>query len=170
MSVEEYIRQNLSYNPETGIITWLTAGTFNRKPGVVAGGPLKQVCGKTYIRIKVKGKAYGAHNIAWLLTTGSWPTQLLDHKDGNGTNNKWDNLRDVSAEQNQRNRRLNSNNRSGVSGVIQRSPTRWEVQIKGDNKLKYIGSYPTLEEAKIARQRAEEQYGYHPNHGQERPL
>lgn len=170
MSLEEYIRQNLEYDPEAGTLIWLTNGTYNRKVGAIAGTAQKQKCGKWYVRVKIRGKSFGAHNVAWFLKTGCWPEMLIDHQDGNGLNNKWSNLRAASPEQNQRNRRLNANNKSGVSGVMQRSPTRWEVQIKGEGKLLYIGSFKTFDEAVQARRDAELKYGYHPNHGKKRLL
>ena len=171
MALEEYIRSNLSYDPETGLLTWLTKGTFNRVPGAVAGGiNYNPACGKAYWRVKVRGKAFGAHVVAWFLQTGQWPAGLLDHIDGDGTNNKWGNLREATPEQNQRNRRLNGNNKSGVSGVIRRSSGQWEVQIKGEGRLLYLGRYSSFEAAVAVRRAAEVKYGYHQNHGRQRPL
>ena len=58
-----------------------------------------------YRKLKFRGKQYLVHRIAWLLQHGSWPVGDIDHIDGNPSNNKLENLRDVPHSVNLQNRK-----------------------------------------------------------------
>jgi hypothetical protein len=74
--------------------------------------------------------------------TGDFPKNEVDHRDGNVTNNKWLNLRDVDHVLNQRNKKKHRNNTSGYNGIIQ--DRRWyRAHIGG----MYLGTRATPEEA-----------------------
>jgi hypothetical protein len=65
-----------------------------------------------------------------------------------------------------RNRKLNANNRSGVSGVCWAEGTqKWQAQIKVDGRMIYLGQFDELADAATARRTAEQKYGFHENHG-----
>jgi hypothetical protein len=165
MSVEEYIRRELSYDPETGDIIWIVSRPAVRV-NTIAGCIKAGTGGKSYRYIGVHGTVLVAHKVAWLLKTGDWPQGEVDHKDGNSLNNKWDNLRDVGHAENCKNIKKAKNNTSGVTGVVKRSDTCWLVQIGVNGIRKYIGSFRTLQEATVARDKAYKEHGFHPNHGQ----
>lgn len=76
------------------------------------------------------------------------PGKEIDHKDGDGLNNRRSNLRDVSGSQNQANRRVSSNNKTGFKGVrknIRDGRFRARIKIHG-NRLS-LGTYETPEQA-----------------------
>jgi len=64
--------------------------------------------------------------------TGEWPTGVIDHIDGNSLNNRWNNLRDVTTDQ-------NNSNKAWSEG-------REIIRFAGKYYLKEDG-YPTLSEA-----------------------
>lgn len=167
MTSKEFIRENLSYDSSTGKLTWLIS-----RPGVtigsIAGCEKKGRGGKTYRWIGIGGAVIVAHHIAWLLMTGDWPQDQIDHEDGDGTNNKWNNLREVDRPTNSKNLKKARNNTSGVTGVVKRSSTNWIVQLGVGGKRKHIGSFRSLSEAIIARDAAYKEHGFHPNHGSEK--
>jgi hypothetical protein len=106
-------RELLDYDHETGTITWRVAKGWVRQ-GAVSG------CSHPmgYVLIKVDGKRYLAHRLAWLIATGSWPIEHIDHINGDTGDNRLANLRDVSRSINQQNRRIpGANNSSGFLGV-----------------------------------------------------
>ena len=105
------------------------------------------VNGDGYRHIVIKGKLYGAHRLIFMMHYGYLP-EFIDHIDNNRLNNKIENLREATRQQNSWNRKINANNKSGVKGVSWCKLTKkWRVQGRIDKKVKYLGVYETLEEA-----------------------
>ena len=115
---QERLKEVLKYNPNTGDFVWLVSRTNRVKVGQVAGYLSK---GDGYISIGVDGYYYKAHRLVWLYVYGYFPKgrkPLIDHRDGNKTNNRLKNLGEVSAAENQRNLKLSAKNTSGATGII----------------------------------------------------
>jgi hypothetical protein len=93
----EHLRQILSYRPETGLFKWKATLSNRAKAGDVAGSPNT----KGYISIKVEGRQYKAHRLAWYFVYGQDPSDLeIDHKDLDKGNNRIENLRLATKAQN----------------------------------------------------------------------
>lgn len=169
MLTQDRVKELLTYDPKTGVFRW-KVNRSNIKAGSVAGcESLKN--GKRYWLIRVDGKLFHAHRLAWLLMQGEFPLEQIDHIDGNGLNNQIENLRAVSTTENLRNQRKNSKNSSGAAGVRWYRPTRkWQARIKVGRKDIHLGYFADKSEAISARKAAEIKYGFHANHGTERPL
>lgn len=104
--------------------------------------------------VSVDGKQYKAHHLAWVMCYGVWPTQVIDHMDGDRRNNRQDNLRDVTTQLNAQNQRkaTAANKSSGLLGV---SATKsrinpWKAQIRVNERITHLGSFRTKEEAHLA--------------------
>lgn len=111
-----------------------------------------------YIHIGFDGKYYRAHRIAWFLHYGEQPPIILDHIDGNKTNNKISNLREATPNENQYNQKLARHNTSGVKGVSWNKGTnKWQAHIQINGKKKNLGYYTCIEEAEQAVKEAREQ-------------
>jgi len=79
----------------------------------------------------------------------------VDHRNGNGLDNRTENLRLATRAQNARNRRIQSNNTSGIRGVDWRKrEQKWRARIKVDNTYIELGHFTDLEEAKVVREEA----------------
>jgi len=169
---QSYLKECLHYCPETGVFTWLKRPRDHFKTerycknwnvqfsGKVAGAPDKSK--RTfYIRIGLNSKKYRAHRLAWLYQYGELPKNQIDHIDGDGTNNKISNLRDVTQSENQRNSRLPLNNTSGVKGVTWlKSRQKWVAHLQLNGRKKHLGCFDTVEDAEKARKDAELKLGY----------
>lgn len=119
-----------------------------------------------YLHGKFNGHAIFAHVAMFALVNGAWPSGQIDHIDGNRSNNRASNLRDVSASDNQRNQARKSSNRSGHTGVHWHAQSRsWRAQIRHNGKAVSLGLFPTIKAAAAARATANEKFGYHRNHG-----
>lgn len=127
----------LKYNPKTGIFTW-RRNNSRRRVGDRAGG----VGAKGYWMIGISDKRYYAHVLAWFYMTGEKPVMGIDHRDGNGMNNRWRNLRLATKRQNAANAKLPSTNTSGYKGVSwNRKLHKWHVTIRREGKSTYLGLF-----------------------------
>lgn len=88
----------------------------------------------------------------------------IDHINGDPSDNRLENLRNVSHEVNGRNLARRKNNTSGVTGVS-RHGSKWVARICPSRRTIYIGIFDSFDDAVAARRAAEVKYGYHPNRG-----
>jgi len=116
-----------------------------------------------YLQVCTKGKTYKAHRLVWLIEKGVWPDEL-DHINGLRTDNRIENLREVTRKENLRNQKTRCTNSSGVMGVGKEGG-RWRARIRIDGRSIHLGYFERLEDAAKARKDADEKYGYHQNHG-----
>lgn len=105
-----------------------------------------------YIFIKVPGfTQLGAHRLAWIYVHGSIPDGMeIDHIDANPANNALANLRPATSRQQKQNKRVQSNNRSGLKGAYYHAchkGKKWRSQIRVGKKLHFLGYFHTPEEA-----------------------
>ncbi len=168
MITQEKLKSLFRYNPHTGQFTRLVS-LGNNAPAGLSAGYTKTNKGKKYRLIRIEGTDYPAHRLAYLYMNGHMPENQIDHIDGNGSNNTWKNLSPVTNQENARNRRLQSNNTSGVTGVRLRRG-KWMARIKVDGIDISLKTSEDKFEAICARKSAEVKYKFHPNHGEIRPL
>ena len=164
--LREFCLEHFNYDEDTGIVTLKKhRGRGERfKVGEQIGTKEPK---DGYLVVKVKCKAYKIHRLIWLMKTGSFPESVIDHIDGINTNNSWNNLQAVTNQQNLRNSKRATTNKSGTTGVYWdgRGRGRWGARITSDYKNVYLGTFDTYEEAVKARKEAETYLGYHKNHG-----
>lgn len=150
----------LDYNPETGAFVWKKEPrTIGKRLGKVAGTTNRH----GYVLIKVPGFGQmAAHRLAWIYVHGiEIGGAEIDHKDGNPSNNTIDNLRLATSQEQKRNKRVQSNNRSGLKGAYYHAAhkgKKWRSQIKVGDTLIFLGYFHTAEEAHAAYGEAAEQH------------
>jgi len=95
------------------------------------------------------------------LVMGCGQSNKIDHKDRNKTNNRKDNLRNATAQQNSMNTSLSSRNTTGVKGVYevksQKAHKKWRASITLNYKTKHLGDFLHKEDAIVARLKAEKE-------------
>lgn len=108
---QEIVKNYLNYDPITGLFKWIRRHN-SRLPGMLAGSLSKHnkkngefAPDQGYYYIQLLGRRYGAHRVAFLYMTGSWPTYEVDHINHNRGDNRWENLRDVTHTENVNNKR-----------------------------------------------------------------
>jgi hypothetical protein len=147
------LRRALDYDPETGLLFWRWRDEVPRKvnvrfAGKPAGGPDGQF---GYVTVRLYNRLYQAHRLAWLHVHGEWPEQVLDHIDGNPTNNRIENLRPATRAENNRNRVKQPGFTSQYKGVSwNQRMGKWFAQIQLAKKTYALGFHDTEEEAHAA--------------------
>lgn len=155
------LRELVSYDPETGVFVWLRrpsamfatqrgASSWNAKyPGKRAGSANQS---NRYETIRIFDCGHYAHRLAWLYMNGEMPKFEIDHKDGNGFNNKYSNLRDVNSRINSENlrqaRKSKKKYRLGVYEIVSRKlkkPFTASIKVKG--KAIFLGYFETEDQA-----------------------
>lgn len=170
---QQYLMECFNYDPNIGILYWKERPLYHFKnkrgmniwnvkfPNKIAGA----VNGGGYKSIKIDFVSYLSHRIIWKMYYGLEPPDIIDHVDGDPSNNKINNLREATLEENSRNKpRLDERNKSGYTGVYARLTAKgnvvWRALIKVDKKNKHLGTFKTIEEAVTAREiAAKEHYG-----------
>lgn len=145
----------LRYNAETGQFTWKKDRGFKARANTPAGTPSSS----GYILLCINGKRYLAHRIAYKMVYGADPQGILDHIDGDMTNNRIANLRVANSVENQGNSRRPKHNTSGFKGVYwHKGDERWAAQIKKGRSKIWLGGFATKEEAAAAYEAAAKEY------------
>lgn len=172
----ESLKSVLDYNIHSGAFTWkprvLTEFKDSRScrvwntryAGQIAG---TKTGGRIEIRIKVCGGhtvRYKAHRLAWFYVTGEWPETgfVVDHINGDATDNRFINLRVVTVTVNNRNKVMQSNNTSGRVGVYKdKNSGKWVAQGVTGGRNFFLGYADCFEVAcgiREAWERQEENY------------
>ena len=168
----------LRYEPETGKLFWKRrdADTFqNGKRSAVTLAKMwnKKYAGKEAFTSNhgaghrqgiICGRKVFAHRVIWEMVTGEKPN-VIDHINGNPSDNRWINIRNVSQHENMKNTKKRSDNTSSVTGVSRYRTVKWIAYINIDKKRVQLGCFSFFEDAVEARKRAEQSSGYHVNHG-----
>lgn len=137
----EQIAQELTVD-EHGVLWWIKQGGHNRKVNRPVGTPDSN----GYLRVNIGGTIYRNHVIVFCLCHGRWPhgDKVIDHIDGNKTNNRKENLRELSLQENALHKHiLNGRNKSGYHGVSWcKHYEKWVAKItyKGKIKQRYFYS------------------------------
>lgn len=167
----EIARKLLRYSPKSGLLFWRERGpewfkneaackTWNKRFAGKLAFP--STTSKGYKQGRILYRLYLAHRVVWLMATGSWPEDELDHDNGKRKDNRFENLFETDSLGNKKNAKLSVLNSSGVPGVswIERR-RRWQVRVGRE----HVGYFETLESATTARLEAAAERGYHENHG-----
>lgn len=98
------------------------------------------------------------HRLIFFMFNGYFP-RFVDHIDGNPRNNKIENLRPATIEQNARNAKTPITNTSGRKGVYWNKSTRkWSAAIRCNDKLRHLGTFDDFNDAVKARESAEKEH------------
>ena len=107
-------------------------------------------------------KPVRAHQVVWAMTRGEWPTDEIDHINGDPADNRPENLRQVSHADNVKNRAITDNTFTGQIGINKCSgSSMFRVRLAGQ----YFGVYARIEDAIRVRDEKLAELGFHPNHG-----
>lgn len=151
----------LAYAPETGALTWkprpmhmfANGGKQSQRQNWLAWNakhaekPALTALTAGYPSGRVLKVMVYAHRVAWAIHHGIWPDGQIDHINGDRTDNRICNLRDVTQAQNLKNvKKIGPNKFKGVT----RTPSAWVARIRANGKIQHLGSFRCETAAAIA--------------------
>jgi hypothetical protein len=141
----ERLREMLSYESLTGILIWAKFPSGGRKAGDIAGSIHRST---GYRRVRIDKRDYLAHRLIWLWFYGKWPSDEIDHINGDRSDNRFCNLRAATASQNRCNTKLLKRNSAGLKGAHRiKKSNRWGSSIRANGITHHLGTFTTAEEA-----------------------
>lgn len=141
---QQKLKELLHYDPETGVFTRLKY--LDGK--AVAGDRAGSVCPKGYRSIYVDGRSYRCARLAWFYVHGHFPKEQIDHINMLRDDNRIANLRPATHQENQRNRGMMANNKSGYRGVsFYKRDNKWKAYVKVNGKLMHLGYFKDINDA-----------------------
>lgn len=160
ISVED-LRQLISYNPETGRLTWLSRPLQfckserdqKRWNSRCAGKFISTPDAFGYLRFKLFNILYKEHRVCWALYYGEWPPQNMhiDHINNNPSDNRIQNLRLATPSENSMNQGKPRSGTSSFKGVYWNSNAgKWASKIMCEGDYTYLGFFSTEEDAHLA--------------------
>ncbi len=172
----KYLNECFQYDENTGDFLWkhrplkhfnsasIQKQLNTRLAGKIAGGVITTKTGK-YRIVRLSGVFYYVHRLIFKMVYDIEP-EVIDHVDGDTTNNKIANLRSCTNQENCKNASISKSNTSGCTGVVwSRQKQKWWANIMVDAKQIYLGTFSDFSQAVKARKDAEIKYGFHANHG-----
>lgn len=136
------LRERVAYCPESGEFTWIA--------GIRIGKPAASVHGCGYRTVRIDGRSYLLHRLAWLYVHGRWPINQIDHINGERADNRIANLRECTNSQNCQNVRPHKDG-SGLLGTsFIKALKKWQAGIGTAGKRRHLGYFQTQDEAHSA--------------------
>ena len=147
----DVLRRELHYDPITGALTRAIG-----KPGASLGSRAGSRRPDGYVTVGVLGDQFFAHRIAWKLHHGEEPPALVDHRNGDRSDNRIANLRAATVAENGANRGRDRRTLTGLPGVsLCRQTGKYRASIRVAGRLLDLGRHQDLDAATRARAAAE---------------
>ena len=149
---QDYLLEIFHYSELDGRLRWKKLPRGGDKLGRAEVGKVAGNYANGYGDVSIMGKVYQVHRIIFTIVYGYYPENFIDHIDGNISNNHHTNLREVSQSCNMRNACLRVVNKVGVTGVgFHKKSGMFRARITVNREEMYLGVFPTVEEAVLAR-------------------
>ena len=134
------------------------------KTAIKKGNVVGSISAQGYLRTCINYKSYKLHRLIFMMFYGYMPVEI-DHVNGNKTDNRIENLREVSHSQNEWNKSKTVRNTTGIKNITFENG-KWRVRIGANNKTINVGVFDNLELAELVAQEARNKYhGNFANHG-----
>ena len=146
-----WMRNCFDVRPEDGELIWVQPPSNHpRLLGKAAGSPRPTHSGKRYVHIKMDRRPFKRGWLIFLFVHGRWPTECLDHIDGDSLNDRIVNLRDATVMQNAWNHHKRARRINLPMGVrLATKSGRYQARIGYNKQQLHLGTYDTPQEAEM---------------------
>jgi len=149
---QQRLKRLLRYDRKLGVFIWrvtVMTGRYGKSVAAKRGEVAGSVGARGYVLIGIDGTVYRACRLVWLYVYGIWPTNDMDHINGDRSDDRFANLREATRSENNQNLRgPRSSNKSGFLGVC-RYRKKWHAQIKVNGERIHLGYFNDPEEAHL---------------------
>jgi len=150
MLTQERVQHLFTYDGKNGLLI-RNFGTGRAKGGKASLSKDKD----GYNVIGIDNKLYRTHRVIWLYVYGEFPYGFLDHINRIRTDNRVENLREVSKAQSRENIGVSKSSKCGLKGVwLHKQTKKWCASIGSNGKNIHLGSFALIEDAYAAYQKA----------------
>lgn len=139
-------RRIYAYDSEIGGLVWIAHSNPAHPGRAKIGSRVGGDDGHGYLMCKLLGSSFKVHQVVWLMHKGQFPGSPIDHRDRNRRNNRIENLRLASDQQNMVNTKKSLRPYCGVS----KAPTGFNARIQVGGKKIYLGFFTSADEAASA--------------------
>lgn len=157
----EYLKSRLLVDVSLGLVYWLDATKHHsRLAGLEAGCKCKGGGNKRkmYWVVRVNSTSIKRSHIVFLFATGRWPTDQIDHINGNSLDDRIANLREATQTQNAWNHKGRAKKSTTPMGVRELSSGRFQARISVEKRQISIGTFHTQEQASEAYQQKRKEF------------
>jgi len=146
MIIQDELKEQLHYDPETGIFT---RKTWCRRTRRNKGARCGNIMSLGYREIRFNGYRTYEHRLAWFYMTGEWPPNQIDHINRIRDDNRFCNLRLADQSLQEYNKGISRRNKTGFKGVSwDKEKNKWVVRLQdGKGKYKHFGRFDNKDEA-----------------------
>lgn len=156
---QERLKEVLVLDPDKGRFFWK-----KKHAGIPHGKEAGSVDGRGIRQVKVDQRIYKEHFLVWLYVYGE-RCENIHHINHDLLDNRPVNLCKTQIKDIAKNKEMLRRNTSGFTGVTRRNRSTFIAQITVNGRNIYLGSFRKIEDAIVARKKANKKYGFHENHG-----
>ena len=139
------LKSLLHYSKESGAFRWRSS-----RSGIRSDGTAGSRHNRGYLAIRIVGRSYLCHRLAWLYVHGRWPSHQLDHINGVRDDNRIANLRECTNAQNCQNARPHADGSGKLGTTWEKRRRKWQAGIGLNGKRIFLGYFATQQEAHAA--------------------